>query len=427
MYSNYYKILCAFLFIALAVTCTKDRKPTEGATNRVDLKTSAIVSIGSDSAISGGEIISDGGDPISERGVCWGTTSNPIVSPNSTKNGSGTGTYLSILRNLIPNTTYYVRAYIINAQGTIYGNQLSFKTKVGLPIIQTNAATSITRTSAATGGSNINAGGSAITQKGICWSPTNLNPTITNNVVLSGSGTANFSIIIQNILPNTTYYARAFATNAVGTGYGNSIQFKTLSAQLPTLITNTVTNITQTSANSGGNISDDGGATVTQRGICWSTSSNPTIANTRTFDGSGTGSFSSQMTGLQANRTYYVRSYATNSVGTAYGSQVLFTTLTYQLPSVTTSSIFNITRISAQGGGSVTNDGGYAVTQRGVCWSTSQNPTISNTRTINGSGTGSFSSSVTGLLSGRTYYIRAYATNILGTSYGSQISFRTLN
>ncbi len=100
----------------------------------------------------------------------------------------------------------------------------------------------------------------------------------------------------------------------------------TVSAFTPTVTTITVTSITHNSANSGGNVTYDGGATVTARGVCWSTSSNPTISNYHTTDGSGTGTFTSSITGLADNTTYYVRAYATNSVGTSYGNQIFFTT-----------------------------------------------------------------------------------------------------
>ena len=88
-----------------------------------------------------------------------------------------------------------------------------------------------------------------------------------------------------------------------------------------------VTSITATSATSGGTVSADGGASVTARGVCWSTTANPTMANSKTTDGNGTGTFTSAITGLTSGTTYYIRSYATNSVGTSYGTQVSFTTL----------------------------------------------------------------------------------------------------
>ncbi len=95
----------------------------------------------------------------------------------------------------------------------------------------------------------------------------------------------------------------------------------------PTLTTKKITEITLTTAMSGGDISNDGGATVTERGVCWSTNPNPTIADNKTVDGSGVGSFTSTISDLKTNTTYYVRAYATNSKGTAYGNEISFVTL----------------------------------------------------------------------------------------------------
>lgn len=98
---------------------------------------------------------------------------------------------------------------------------------------------------------------------------------------------------------------------------------------------------------------------------------------------------------------------------------------TTSLPVVTTSSVGNITLTSGSSGGNVTDDGGDYVTSRGVCWSVSQGPTISNAYTVDGASIGAFTSQISGLNSGTTYYVRAYATNGLGTSYGNEISFNT--
>ena len=143
----------------------------------------------------------------------------------------------------------------------------------------------------------------------------------------------------STITQSTTYTYRVYAYNNAGNSaqYSNEFQITTLA--VPTINTNSITAITNTTATGGGNVTADGGATVTARGICWSTSTNPTIAlTTKTTDGSGTGSFTSSMTGLTANTTYYVRAYATNSVGTVYGTQQTFTTTNttfVNLPSVT--------------------------------------------------------------------------------------------
>lgn len=98
------------------------------------------------------------------------------------------------------------------------------------------------------------------------------------------------------------------------------------SAQLPTITTTQVTLITPTTASSGGNITSDNGGSIIVRGVCWSTSENPTTTNSKTEDGTGTGSFVSSITGLTAATTYYLKAYATNSAGTQYGSQISFTT-----------------------------------------------------------------------------------------------------
>lgn len=188
--------------------------------------------------------------------------------------------------------------------------------------------------------------------------------------------------------------------------------------------TASASSITQTAAVSGGNITSDGGTSITSRGVCWSTSPNPTIANSKTNDGLGTGSFVSNITGLNAETSYYVRAYATNAVGTIYGNAVSFTT-TKPLATVTTGGVSSVTANSAIVAGNVVANGSSAVTERGVCWSISANPTIANSKVIGGSGTGSYTCNLTGLSAKTEYHARAYATNSSGTAYGSDITFTT--
>ena len=219
----------------------------------------------------------------------------------------------------------------------------------------------------------------------------------------------------------TTYYTRAYATNSAGTAYGNELTFRTLT--YPTVITTVASNISVTTASSGGNITDDGGAAITARGVCWSTSINPTVADSYTSDGTGIGNFNSSITGLVAGTTYYLRAYATNSVGTAYGSTVSFTTL--DQPTVITNIVTNITSTTAVSGGDVTNEGGTPVTVRGIVWNTVGSPDINSYIgiTSNGGGMGTFTATMTSLTPGQTYYVRAYATNIINTSYGQEETF----
>ncbi len=196
------------------------------------------------------------------------------------------------------------------------------------PTVLTLAATNVTENSASVGGNITKPGSSAVSVKGICWN-TEQNPTLENFKTTEGSGIGQFVSNLTNLTPNTVYYARAYAENATGVAYGEQIQFTTTGGTLPqppTVETAPVVNITPTNATSGGNVSAQGSAVVTSRGLCWSTSPNPTVTNNITQDGNGTGQYVSQMTNLLENTTYYVRAYATNSAGEGYGNQITFTT-----------------------------------------------------------------------------------------------------
>jgi len=293
--------------------------------------TVAVTAVTQTTASSGGNVTADGGSAVTARGVCWSTAPSPVITGNHTTDGSGTGSFVSSITGLTAGTFYYVRAYATNSAGTSYGNELSFTTLQNTtpPTVTTNTVTNITQTTATCGGNVTADGGAAVTARGVCWS-TAPSPVITGNHTTDGSGTGSFVSSITGLTAGTLYYVRAYATNSAGTSYGAQQSFTTLpSSALPTVTTNTVTNIRYTTATCGGNVISDGGAAVTQRGVCWSTSQNPTIGNSHTRDGSGTGRFTSYITGLKYYTHYYVRAYATNANGTSYGNQQSFTTLRY--------------------------------------------------------------------------------------------------
>ncbi|MEX0719515.1 MAG: pectinesterase family protein [Balneolaceae bacterium] len=199
-----------------------------------------------------------------------------------------------------------------------------------------------------------------------------------------------------------------------------------VTADPPAIITYRVDQISTTFVRSGGNISSDGGLPVTARGVVWNTEGEPTTADNKTEDGTGSGSYESNLTGLDAGTEYYLRAYATNDAGTSYGREVSFTTLEeLTVPTVTTESPSNILVESAETGGKVTDWGGDPLTGRGVVWNTTGSPTIEDNLTEDGEGLGEFVSTVYPLTENTTYYIRAYATNSVGTAYGSQRNFKT--
>lgn len=383
--------------------------------------------INATAAVVAGEVLQTGGAPVTARGFVWSENPSPIVSSASkTINGEGTGFYEGVLDSLEPGKTYYYRAYATNSAGTGYGEEFSFNTSAAVtPIVNTYAAGSITDSSAVGGGFVESDGGAPVLERGVVWN-TMSNPEISlSSRTSDGSGLGAFSSTLNGLAPGTTYYYRAYARSSSGTGYGNE-EILTTDSVIPTIITSPVQSISAVSAFVGGTVTATGGAVVTARGVVWDTTPGPEISlSTKIAIGNGPGNFGSLLGGLSPGRTYYLRAYATNSLGTAYGAEQVFTTLT-QPPTVQTTAISDINGDSARSGGAVILAGGLPVLSRGVVWGTSSGPTIAlSTKTMDSSGTGTFVSTITGLGPGLTYYVRAYATNSAGTGYGNELTFMT--
>ncbi len=197
---------------------------------------------------------------------------------------------------------------------------------VTLPSISTLAPVEITSTTAIVGGHISNNGGSTILQKGVCYSDA-ADPLITDSIVSDHNPGVNYTFPVTGLKPNTIYFAKAFAINSAGIRYGEEINFTTLKEiSVPVLSTLGITDITEVSATSGGDVTGDGGAAITGKGICWSKSHMPTLENDHTTDAAGIGEFVSHITDLTLRTGYFVRAYATNVAGTAYGNERSFTT-----------------------------------------------------------------------------------------------------
>jgi pectin methylesterase-like acyl-CoA thioesterase len=238
-----------------------------------------------------------------------------------------------------------------------------------------------------------------------------------------GSGTANNT---GNILSNsfgTSTSLQTLTTNDFIIAHLNPVSVATI----PTLSTNGITFISTTFATSGGVISNDGNAAITAKGVCWNTLGSPTLSDAFINDGTTSAPFTSSITGLTAGTIYHVRAYATNSAGTAYGNDTTFTTLsTLSAPVVITNPVTNIVNTTASGNASIIAWGGSPISDRGICFSLSHNPTMSNDyNSVGAGGTGAFTAPIGGLLLGNTYYVRAYATNSTGTTYADEVSFAT--
>ncbi len=306
-------------------------------------------------------------------------------------------------------------------------NQLPVINKIAVNLV-TDSSVTLTIDIAGTGVSNI-------TNKGVVVSTDSL-PTIEKNFLktINGSGSAGFTVKLVGLAPSRKYYARGYATNSFGTGYGNSIIFNTLSDSLPIVSIYDAEYLNDTTALSSGRISDTAKSSISAYGVVCSTDSLPTINNCfkKTVEGLAVTylpfDFGTQIHGLAPATKYYVRVYATNRTGTAYSNSIPYQSsqLRDTLPIVHTDGIGGITESTAVGSGEILDNGGHSSIAQGLVYSTDSIPTLDNAMhtsdPLDGYG---FISTLSGLNNSSTYYVRAYATTSKGTSYGNQVAFMT--
>jgi hypothetical protein len=319
-------VMKAFLRISLILlvvstfSCRKDKAVVPTVT------TTEITELSYFSATSGGVITNDGGASIISKGICWNSSANPTINDFKTSESGNAENFVSKMARLNNNTAYYVRAYATNIAGTGYGEEVTFTTlQTSVPALNTTPVTTISYRSAVSGGTISSDNGEPILERGICWSKSQ-NPTITDSKISSETGTGSFVATLSPLEISTTYYVRSYAINHVGISYGTQQSFLTLTPTIPSLTTSPVSSISNNSAVSGGTITSENGQPVSARGICWSTNPLPLISDSKVNTGSGIGTFISSLNGLTPNTTYYIRAFAQNSVGLAYGDQVTFNT-----------------------------------------------------------------------------------------------------
>ena len=390
------------------------------------------INVGAGTATFNGSIESVGNPAYTERGFVYATVHNPTVEDNTKKivSGNGTGAFSTNVTELEMNKTYYIRAYATNVVGTFYGDEVVLDFNAVMPVVTTSAVTdkNIGAGSATFNGSITSVGDPEYTERGFVYALTH-SPTIDDTKkVVSGTSTGAFSANVTGLTMNKIYYIRAYATSDAGTVYGTEVSVD-FSAIMPVVNTSAVTSIdiAAGTATLNGKIESIGDPAYTERGFVYGTVHNPTIEDNtkKVADGTGTGDFSANISGLVLNTTYYIRAYAKSSQGTAYGSEI---SLNFQgtIPIVNTNAATNISIASkvATLNGSIESVGDPAYTERGFVYGLTHNPNIvdDTKKTALGSGTGAFSASVTNLEMNKIYYVRAYATNLQGTAYGNEIT-----
>jgi uncharacterized protein (TIGR02145 family) len=369
-----------------------------------EIITDSVTGIAKTSAVCGGNITSQGGTPVTARGVCWSLATITTLTNNKTTDGEGIGTFSSDITGLSPGTNYYVRAYATNSGGTKLGNEITFSTMPDTPVpptVTTAEVTSVTSNSAVCGGNVTSEGSSSVTDKGICWNTLD-HPTTLDYHTSNGTGPGIFVSDIPEgnpaLLTGTLYHVRTYAINGAGTSYGTP-ERTFITCRAPLATTDTAINV--------------GSSKVTLKGVVNANSLNDSITkvffeygitssygNTiAAIPGSLTGSIdntvSVKLTGLTPDTKYYFRIKAINCGGTSYGNQLCFQTDPETATDVD-GNVYNVVRIGSQlwikenlkttkfNDGSaiplvIDNTAWAGLTTPGYCWYNNNETTYKNT------------------------------------------------
>lgn len=424
--------------IALWATGCVDDPEMEGGLKNAKkpvVETLDIVRSDATSVTIQGEVVKENGAPVTEAGFCWGTGSDfAFASGQAQKAAERKGKYEAHIEGLQANQDYYIRAYAINAVDTAFGETLSFHTADGLGGVKTLQSKRIYSTKAECGGLITKAGEAEVEQRGI-YLMTQPKPSASDSLILIPMQADSFYCTISGLQPLTTYYVRAYAANKFGAYSGAQVESFTTTDGLPLLKQEDFkrVEVSYHYADFQLTITDEGDSPVTQRGFCLSKTESPTIEQGDTvLCGTGIGTFVGRIAKMEQQQEYYVRGFVTNEQGTRYTDGVgIQTLLMCALPTLTTTEVESAQMKEGivTVGGEILDAGATAISEAGVCWSTTAKVTLQNmqghltTQTTSGR----FSESLKGLRGGTRYYLRAYATNKDGTAYGEEISFVTPN
>ena len=391
------------------------------------IKTVGSSEVTTSSVVLSANITTDNGEKITERGFVWMEgTGNPTTDSNKLKVSGEVGEYTATLEGLDPNKKYSFRAYAINAEGTAYGDVMSFTTKVALPALSSVVISSITSTSATISSKVANHGGETVVEVGFYYSTDeSLNLETATKVSLPYSADS-FSADIADLLVNTKYYVKSFAKNSAGIEYSELETFTT-SISFPSVKTVGSSDITSTSALLSGIVVSDNGASITERGFVWlHGTGTPTTDSFKLKVDGEVGEYSTTLEGLDPNQKYSFRAYAINSKGTAYGEIMTFSTVV-DLPVLSTVDVADITATSAIVTADVKDKGGESIAEVGFYYSTEETVDIESSVKVKKNYTGNaFSASLDELQIFADYYVKAYAVNSAGVAYSDVVSFKTL-
>lgn len=372
------------------------------------------------------ELLDNGGSDVMLSGFCYNEAGGKAPSfmdhvSNVTLSGN---TITATIRGVAPLRTYQIRAYGASVKGLAYSAMSTVTTeKAIVPFLSPVTLKDSTLYSMTAVAKVLEQGSAEVMAKGFCWSIDNPEPTVDDNNVPCRPEEDEFSIHLEDLALETTYYICAYAVNEYGTGYSEVFAYSTAGRKLPELSATIQTASTDFSVSVHAEVADGGIPTFTQSGFCWSADNmEPTTAdNTLKLDGQ---TLEMTLDDLEPATTYYIRAYAINEVGTVYGEVLEFTTADAKAPEVSVVTQISSSNFSVTIKADVTDVGTADVTQSGFCWSTTnQTPTTAdNRKELNGL---ALEAVLSDLEPGTTYYIRAYATNEVGTTYSEVFTFTT--
>ena len=391
------------------------------------VQTVGATDINSQGATLSGSVLSDNGASITERGfVYMQGTGTPTTDSYKLKVSGKTGEYTGSLSGLEPNKKYSFRAYAVNSKGTAYGEVMSFSTVTGLPKVSAVDVSKIASTSATLTADVTDHGGETVSEVGFYYS---LDPAVdveTSVKVTRNYAGGAFSTSLTDLSVFTTYYVKAYAVNSAGVAYSSVVSFKTL-ADVPVVQTLGSAEVGSDGATLSGTVLTDNGASITERGFVWMQGDGtPTTSNSKLKASGTTGDFTATLSGLDPNKKYSFRAYALNSMGTAYGAVMTFSTST-SLPRLSLVNVSAITSTSATLTSNVADHGGETVSEVGFYYSTDPAVDINTSEKITKTYAGAaFTAALSDLAIYTTYYVKAYAVNSAGTAYSNVVNFRTL-
>jgi len=394
-----------------------------------DVSTGEITNITTTTANCSGNVIADRGFSVAARGICWNISGSPTISDFRTIDGTGLGTFTSNLSDLLPNTTYYVRAYATNSEGTAYGEEKLFTTLfIDIEYGSFTDSRDGNQYETVTIGSQV-------------WMAENLAYLPAVSRPYCGSETDVFYYVYDYDGTDVSIAKTTSNYSTYGTLYNWPAGLIACPDgwHLPSEEEwTTLTNYLGGDDVAGGKMKETGTAhwrnpNTGATNACGFTTLPGGCLTTNFYDLSYGGFFWSSSVNDTHGAWYISLSnyntnvpFASESINVGFSVRCVKDNFNTQ-PTVVTGRVINITATTATCVGFVTSTGGNSVTTSGVCWSTSENPTISNSKTTDGTGLGAYASNMTGLSPNTTYYVRTYATNTKGTTYGQQRSFITYN